>query len=191
MKKVFGFLLITVFLWSCGSHFSKSRYDGYMWNRSSGKTVGDANVTDEVKSNLSLTRDEVSKMEIKLDKLENSDASLIAKRNENTYDFHVMEDNRSKSEFQSELNNYQSVTELPKDEQNNPIKAFKKSGFKKMASNGNSDLGNILMIILLVILIILAFSLLNTLLGGTLSTILGIVLLVILLYFIFKVLGLI
>ena len=53
MKKVFGFLLITLFLASCGSQFSRSKYDRHMWNRSHGhteKTIN-ANSDEESKTN--------------------------------------------------------------------------------------------------------------------------------------------
>jgi len=41
MKKAFGFFLISVLLWSCGSQFSRSKYDRYMWSRSQSKIASE------------------------------------------------------------------------------------------------------------------------------------------------------
>jgi len=54
IKKIFGFLFITVLLWSCGSQFSRSKYDRHMWNRSHGKSEKELKATsEETKSNVS------------------------------------------------------------------------------------------------------------------------------------------
>lgn len=37
MKKLLGLILVSTILWSCGSQFSRSKYDRHMWNRSQGK----------------------------------------------------------------------------------------------------------------------------------------------------------
>jgi uncharacterized membrane protein YqaE (UPF0057 family) len=50
MKKVFGFLLITLFLASCGSQFSRSKYDRHMWNRSHGHTEKTINAFSDEES---------------------------------------------------------------------------------------------------------------------------------------------
>lgn len=84
IKKVFGFLLITVLLWSCGSQFSRSKYDRHMWNRSHGhteKTVNEISdeesktntgkVVEEKKATLSIIdQQETGNIEIKSSTLE-------------------------------------------------------------------------------------------------------------------------
>lgn len=48
MKKILGIFLASALIWSCGSQFSKSKYDRFMWNRSQGKEDKTVNtVTDE------------------------------------------------------------------------------------------------------------------------------------------------
>lgn len=48
MKKILGIVLASALLWSCGSQFSRSKYDRYMWNRSAGKADKTENrITDE------------------------------------------------------------------------------------------------------------------------------------------------
>lgn len=66
MKQILGLLLVSVLLWSCGSQFSRSKYNRYMWNRSGGKTekelisaseeskTNHGKMTEEVKAGISL-----------------------------------------------------------------------------------------------------------------------------------------
>ncbi len=47
MKKILGLILVSALLWSCGSQFSRSKYDRHMWNRSQGKMEKELKSTDE------------------------------------------------------------------------------------------------------------------------------------------------
>jgi uncharacterized membrane protein YqaE (UPF0057 family) len=91
MKKVFGFLLITVLLWSCGSQFSRSKYDRHMWNRSHGHTEKTVNensdeesktnsgkVVEEKKATLSMIdQQETGNIEVKNSSLEEKNVAEV------------------------------------------------------------------------------------------------------------------
>lgn len=47
MKKILGIFLASALIWSCGSQFSKSKYDRFMWNRSQGKEDKTVNTVTE------------------------------------------------------------------------------------------------------------------------------------------------
>lgn len=90
MKQVLGFVLVSVLLWSCGSQFSRSKYNRYMWNRSGGKTekelisaseeskTNQGKMTEEVKSGISLIdQTETESIEVKKSSETNVQANEI------------------------------------------------------------------------------------------------------------------
>ncbi len=197
-NKLFGFLMITVLLWSCGSQFTRSKYDRYMWNRSNESSKEEAKTETAELQNKGEKTPAVAtgEAETTLGVLANVDENtlgFISTTDVSPLEFHAQE---QRAGFHSDLEEIQSVKELPKNNHEGKKIGFLKKRLMNRLSkmnpgqgSSNSDLTNIIMIILLIILIILAFTLLNSLLGGALGTILGIVLLVLLIYFILRLLG--
>lgn len=91
MQKFLGLLLATTLLWSCGSQFSRSKYDRHMWNRSHGHTEKTVNkisdeesktnigkVVEEKKATLStIDQQETSNIEVKNSSLEEKNVAKI------------------------------------------------------------------------------------------------------------------
>lgn len=164
MKKIFGFLMITVLLWSCGSQFTRSKYDRYMWNRSNGETKDEAN-TDaaelkivEVKN----ANDASQETETTLGVLTNVDENSLGFTSTSTYvsplEFHVQEE---RAGFHSDLEEIQSVNELPKEKNDVKKKVFKNrlktylSNHAKNSSPTNGLDGDGMFILLLILTVIL------------------------------------
>lgn len=84
MKKILGVFLASALIWSCGSQFSKSKYDRFMWNRSQGKEDKTVNTVteEETRTEKKIFNPEQRKAEVSLIAQEDSkpfQAKLSAK----------------------------------------------------------------------------------------------------------------
>jgi uncharacterized membrane protein YqaE (UPF0057 family) len=143
MKNILGLVLVTVLLWSCGSQFSRSKYDRHMWNRSHGhteKTVN-ANSDEESKTN---TGKVVEEKKATLSMIDQQETGNIEVKSSSLEEKNVAEVNASTKlsdkKVQTSKEKKSDVAFTKKNStQNNFLKKFSPLAVKKSKNNPMQD----------------------------------------------------
>lgn len=197
MKKILGIFLASALIWSCGSQFSKSKYDRFMWNRSQGKEDKTVNTVteEETRTDTRSFNDQNAVSDEKIQLKTNEDKQLLtlhSKKEDKKENSVALKGNASnfsnkKSSANSLLPGLSTVKKAA-----GKIKKAKSNSIEKLNHmQGDGSTADLITLIVLIILILLIFALLDELLGGALTWILGIVILVLIIYFLLRYLGLV
>lgn len=158
MKKILGFLIVTVLLWSCGSQFSRSKYDRHMWNRSHGKSEKELKPTEEEsKSDVSQKTFSDENKAALIQTIANDDSQSLVELKSNTVTENQKE-SKSISAVSVKKQNRTSttaLTKMPDSRKNSLKKKILSSSSRNLPGDPTKGGGDANLIILVILAIIL------------------------------------